>query len=114
MLSAQNYDQMEKLVGLQGNRFPTAKELVDYIKSKGSSAYLGGGEAWAPVRDTNGNKDYIQVGNPNSNALGASHKKDAGGWPEWADLLGKQWYCSIPVNKKYEIDGEGWEGLYGS
>ena len=50
---------------------------------------------WAPTRDADGHKDYIQVGDV-GHTPGKSHIKDIGYWPPWADNTGWNIICFLP------------------
>ena len=57
------------------------------------------GDKWAPTRDTDGTKDYIQVGTRDA-VPGDSHTEKYG-YPDWAVTAGKSWsaVCALPLNK---------------
>ena len=55
------------------------------IANNGGQGVLDG-DKWAPTRDTDGNKDYIQVGRGGTTP-GKSQTQNQG-WPSWADTTG--------------------------
>ena len=67
------------------------------IASNGGQAVLEG-DNWAPIRDTDGTKDYIQVGTRDT-VPGNSHTEKHG-YPDWADTGGVSWaaVCTIPLS----------------
>jgi len=51
------YEILEAIAKDANKRLPTAKELTDWIASKGKGVLAG--DQWAPIRNIDGSKDYI-------------------------------------------------------
>lgn len=82
---------------LKDARLPTELELVGMIQGKYGGKAVFPGDWWAPSRDLDGNKDWIQIGDSPWRP-GDSHKRDCCGWPGWADKTGWAVVCYIALS----------------
>ena len=94
------YDQIEAYVESKNKRLPTEQELGNWLKNNERFESVFKGGDWVPIRDTDGNKDYIFVGHgknaDNKHFPGKSHTKYHG-WPKWADTTGTKTVCTLPL-----------------
>ena len=73
--------------------------MTDWLANNGGKPVFGKNK-WAPVRDIDGTKDFIQVGVNTLRLPGASHTKDFGIYPLWAETPGRKniAVCTLPLN----------------
>jgi hypothetical protein len=85
--TALTYAQAEKEAAAKGGRLPTSQEIYRSLKTHSS----GEGkmpvfniDMWVPLKEKDGDKDYMEIGRNSKHHVGKSHVL-AFKWPKWAD-----------------------------